>query len=52
VLVISATLLQGIYIRPPWDAMYAEIRTWKPREVLGGSIYIYDFPSPEMRRYR
>ena len=52
VLVISATLLQGIYIRPPWDAMYAEIRTWKPRDVLGGSIYIYDFPSPEMKRYR
>ena len=47
-----ATLLQGIYIRQPWDAMYAEIRTWKPREVLGGSIYIYDFPSPEMSGYR
>lgn len=52
VLVISATLLQGIYIRSPWDAMYAEIRTWKPREVLGGSIYIYDFPSAEMKSYR
>lgn len=48
VMAISATLLQGNYIRKPWDQMYAEIRTWKPREVLGGSIYLYDFPPPEM----
>jgi 4-amino-4-deoxy-L-arabinose transferase-like glycosyltransferase len=48
VLAISATLLQGIYVREPWTGLYAEIRTWKPREVIGGSIYLYDIPSPEM----
>jgi hypothetical protein len=52
VLAISATFLQGIYVRQPWDAMYAEIRTWQPREVLGGTIYIYDFPNPAMAQPR
>ena len=51
VLVIGASILQGIYVREPWDRMYAEIRTWKPREVLGGSIYLYDFPPPEMSQH-
>jgi hypothetical protein len=49
-LAISATHLQGIYVRQPWDRMYAEIRKWKPREVLGGSIYIYDFPPRDRPR--
>jgi 4-amino-4-deoxy-L-arabinose transferase-like glycosyltransferase len=44
VFAISGSILQGLYADSAWDAMYAEIRTWKPREVLGGSIYLYDFP--------
>ena len=51
VLAIGASILQGIYVREPWESLYAEIRTWKPREVLGGSIYLYDFPSPEMSHH-
>jgi hypothetical protein len=52
VLAISATLLQGIYTPSPWNGLYAEIRTWKPREVLGGTIYLYDFPNPAMTQPR
>jgi hypothetical protein len=49
VLVVSASILQGIYVRDEWRSLYEQIRRWKPREVLGGSMYIYDFPSPEMQ---
>ena len=38
---ISATNLQGVYI--PANE-FAEFRKHKPMAVLGGSIYIYDWP--------
>jgi 4-amino-4-deoxy-L-arabinose transferase-like glycosyltransferase len=50
VLVVSGSILQGIYVRDEWRPLYEQIRRWKPREVIGGSLYIYDFPSPEMQR--
>jgi hypothetical protein len=49
VLVVSGSILQGIYVRDEWRPLYEQIRRWKPREIIGGSMYIYDFPSPEMQ---
>jgi len=45
VLAISVTNLQGTYLAPELRAYYAEF--WKKldtREILGGSIYLYDWP--------
>jgi hypothetical protein len=43
VLAISATNLQGMY-RVSENAQYAELlKTKKPREILGGTIYLFDF---------
>jgi hypothetical protein len=43
VLAVSATNLQGMY-RVSENAQYAELaKTHKPREILGGTIYLYDF---------
>jgi 4-amino-4-deoxy-L-arabinose transferase-like glycosyltransferase len=47
-LAVSATSLQGTYVSSPWREFYAFLReTRTPREVLGGTIYIYDW-SPEL----
>ncbi|MEO6436346.1 MAG: hypothetical protein ABIP55_11395 [Tepidisphaeraceae bacterium] len=46
VLAISATKLQGIY----QDDVYAPLRQIEPLAVLGGTIYLYDWPPPPMKR--
>jgi 4-amino-4-deoxy-L-arabinose transferase-like glycosyltransferase len=45
VLAVSATTLQGIYVTDEQlRAFYRELSAHKPREVLGGTIYLYDLP--------
>jgi hypothetical protein len=44
VLAVSASNLQGMYMPPQLRPMYEQIKSWKPREVLGGTIYLYDLP--------
>ncbi len=45
VIAISATNLQGIWMQPElYELFYAQFWKFKPKEVLGGSIYLYDFP--------
>jgi hypothetical protein len=42
---ISATQLQGIWMKQSlWEQFYYQFGKFKPVEVLGGSIYIYEFP--------
>ncbi|MGF1634298.1 MAG: hypothetical protein ACFCVE_10655 [Phycisphaerae bacterium] len=43
VIAISATHLQAVY-SPQLRATMAMFRDYEPRTVLGGSIYLYDFP--------
>jgi hypothetical protein len=45
VLAIGATRLQTIH-EPGLREVYSHIRTWPVRKVLGGTIYIYDYPQP------
>ena len=47
VMAVSATHLKGVYFEPTLRALYAELLTLHPRQVLGGSIYLYDFPFKE-----
>jgi 4-amino-4-deoxy-L-arabinose transferase-like glycosyltransferase len=45
VLAVSATRLQCIYLPPDIAPFYYDLRVnHQPREVLGGAIYLYDFP--------
>ncbi len=46
VVAISATHLQGVFATPEVDtrSYYAPYRNKKPIAVLGGSIYLFDFP--------
>lgn len=45
VLAISVTNLQGTYLSPEIRRYYAEfLNKLDPKEVLGGSIYLYDWP--------
>lgn len=44
VVAISATRLQGIYGPPELRDMYKHLTRLQPRDVLGGSIYLYDWP--------
>jgi len=45
VLAVSATTLQGIYVNDAQlQAFYRQLFAHKPREVLGGTIYLYDLP--------
>jgi hypothetical protein len=46
VVVISATLLQGVNTPPSLRYYYAPLRSLRPREILGGSIYLFDLPLP------
>lgn len=47
VLAISATRLQGVNMSPRVAGYYAPLRQVAPREILGGSIYLFDLPLPE-----
>ena len=44
VIAVSATILQGIYLSPEHEALYRELRGRQPLDVLGGSIYLFEFP--------
>ena len=44
VIAISAMLLQGVNCPPICRTYYAPLRDRKPKEVLGDSIYLYDWP--------
>jgi len=44
VIAISATNLQGPFLTREQRKLYAPYRHRKPREILGGSIYLYDYP--------
>jgi hypothetical protein len=48
VLAISATNLQGIYLDPKAREAYAIVKKREPLEVLGGSIYLYQWPPAGM----
>ncbi len=44
-LAISATYLQGLYVKSDlYSQFYRKFLTRKPVDVLGGSIYLYNFP--------
>jgi len=47
VLAISATHLQGIYQQKEARDIYGQLREEKPIDVLGGSIYLYQWPPGE-----
>jgi hypothetical protein len=44
VIAISATYVQDNHMPPALRGYYASLRQARPREILGGSIYLYDFP--------
>jgi hypothetical protein len=44
VLALSASVLQGSDLPPPIQQLYVPYRHRPPREILGGSIYLFDFP--------
>ena len=46
VLAVSATHLQGFAIEPESRSLYSQLRNREPREILGGSIYLYDLVPP------
>jgi 4-amino-4-deoxy-L-arabinose transferase-like glycosyltransferase len=46
VIAISANHLQGTFLSPNFD-LYARYRKMKPIAVLGGSIYLFDYPGKE-----
>jgi 4-amino-4-deoxy-L-arabinose transferase-like glycosyltransferase len=50
VLAISATHLQGIYTTDEMRDAYAPLRNVEPIDVLGGSIYLYRWPPPKVRK--
>ncbi|MBC8108429.1 MAG: hypothetical protein H7Z14_17720 [Anaerolineae bacterium] len=50
VFAVSATRLQGIYLPPELREKYATLRDIRPREVLGGTIYLYDHPFEKSSR--
>ena len=49
VVAISATTLQGVYLSPFGRDYYRPFRMSKPREVLGESIYLFDYPLAKER---
>src|SRR5207248_3317284 len=44
VIAVSATKLQGIHVYPQVLGFYDALRAQRPCEVLGGTIYLYDYP--------
>ena len=47
VMAVSATVLQGTYANPRLRDFYEKYRTARPREVLEGTIYLFDYPLRE-----
>ena len=43
VIAVSAMRLQGVYLEDDLRAYYTSLAKQRPREVLGGSIYLFDF---------
>lgn len=43
VIAISATKLQGLYVYPEMQDVVRKLRQRRPREVLGSSIYLFDW---------
>jgi hypothetical protein len=43
VLAVSASNLQGLYLDDRWRPFYTALRSRTPLEVLGGTIYLYDY---------
>lgn len=50
VIAISATHLQGITYPSQLREAYEPLRKLQSREVLGGTIYLFDFPQPALTR--
>lgn len=48
VIAISATHLQGTFLPPDLRKRYARYRRLKPRQVLGDSIYLFDYGEPAL----
>jgi hypothetical protein len=45
VVAVSATYLQGILVEPElYEQFYKKLAALRPTEVLGGTIYLYQFP--------
>jgi hypothetical protein len=42
---VSASYLQGLFVSPAYESLYARFRAMNPREILGGTIYLYDLPN-------
>ncbi len=45
VLAVSVTQLQGLYVSDRLKPFYEVLRQKMPREILGGTLYLYDVPS-------
>jgi hypothetical protein len=52
VMAISATYLQGVYDDGRLDKQLAYLRTQKPREVFGGSIYLFEWDPVAFDEFR
>jgi hypothetical protein len=44
IIAMSATRLQGTYMTPQQRDLYSPLHKCEPREILGGTIYLYDWP--------
>ncbi|HSV14693.1 MAG TPA: hypothetical protein VLI90_10555 [Tepidisphaeraceae bacterium] len=45
VVAVSATYLQGLLVDPElYDTFYRKVAALRPDDVLGGSLYLYEFP--------
>jgi hypothetical protein len=44
IIAMSATRLQGTYMTQQQRDMYSPLEKCEPREILGGTIYLYDWP--------
>jgi hypothetical protein len=38
---VSATVLTGVYLDPPWKMLYAGLRATPPVDVIGNAIFVY-----------
>lgn len=38
---VSATVLTGVYLDPPWQLFYRGLRAMRPTAVIGNSIFVY-----------
>lgn len=52
VMAISATYLQGVYADERFAIHLAYLRSQQPREVFGGTIYLYDWSPIDFDRFR